>query len=78
MAQITIEVDSATFNKLKRYATKNHTSISAWIKSRILKVKGLKKEWPEDYFSVFGAINDEDLVEPIEIPFEYDSKRENL
>jgi hypothetical protein len=41
-------------------------------------IKELKHEWPENYFSLFGSLDEEDLVEPPEIPFEYDSKRENL
>ena len=34
--------------------------------------------WPEDYFSLFGALDEGDLVEPREIPFKHDSNRENL
>jgi hypothetical protein len=38
-----------------------------------------KESWPEDYFSVFGALDEGDLVEPREIPFKHDSNRvENL
>ncbi len=42
-------------------------------------IAGDKKEsWPEDYFSVFGALDEGDLVKPCEIPFKHDSNRENL
>ena len=38
----------------------------------------LEESWPEDYFSLFGALDEGDLVEPREIPFKHDSNRENL
>jgi hypothetical protein len=34
--------------------------------------------WPEDYFSLFGALDEGDLIEPGEISFQYDSHREKL
>ena len=37
-----------------------------------------KKSWPKNYFSLFGALEEGDLLEPREIPFKYDSNRENL
>ena len=37
-----------------------------------------EESWPEDYFSLFGALDEGDLVEPGEIPFKHDSNRENL
>lgn len=37
-----------------------------------------EESWPEDYFSLFGALNEDDLVESREIPFKHDSNRENL
>jgi len=43
------------------------------------KIAGDKEEsWPEGYFSLFGALDEGDLVEPREIPFKHDSNRENL
>ncbi|MGD2084602.1 MAG: DUF2281 domain-containing protein [Candidatus Aminicenantes bacterium] len=37
-----------------------------------------EESWPEEYFSLFGALDEGDLVEPREIPFKHDSNRENL
>jgi hypothetical protein len=37
-----------------------------------------EESWPGDYFSLFGALDEGDLVEPREIPFKHDSNRENL
>ncbi len=76
MTQITIQLDDSTFKALETAAVQSHTSVSKWIEKRIL--QELKHEWPENYFSLFGSLDEDDLVEPPEIPFEYDSKRENL
>jgi hypothetical protein len=31
-----------------------------------------EESWPEDYFSLFGALDEGDLVEPWEIPLKHD------
>ncbi len=76
MAQISIQLDASTLKTLEMTAAKNRTSVSKWIKDRIR--IGLKQEWPENYFSLFGLLDEEDLVEPPEIPFEYEAQREHL
>lgn len=76
MAQITIQLDADTLKVLESEAAKNHLSVSKWIKKRIL--RGLKNDWPEDYFSLFGSLDEDDLVEPQEIPSKYETGRENL
>ena len=76
MAQVSIQLDANTLRALETTAARNRTSVSKWIKDSIR--IGLKQEWPEDYFSLFGSLDEEDLVEPPEIPFEYESRREHL
>ena len=76
MTQVTIRFDDSTFKALETAAVQSHTTVSKWIEKRI--IQELKFEWPENYFSLFGSLDDDDLVEPPEIPFKYDSKRENL
>jgi hypothetical protein len=76
MAQVSIQLDANTIKALEVTATRNHTSVSKWIKDRIR--LGLKQEWPENYFSLFGSLGEDDLVEPSEIPFEYEAQREHL
>lgn len=72
MTQISIQLDANTLKILKSTAKRNHTSVSEWIKARIY--RGLKQEWPEDYFSLFGSLDEDDLCEPPEIPFAYQSR----
>ena len=76
MAEICIQLDTTTLDALKTTAAKSHTSVSSWIENRIR--TGLKQDWPEGYFSLFGSLDEEDLVEPVDIPFNYDSQREDI
>jgi hypothetical protein len=76
MTQVTIQLDDRAFKALETAAVQSHTSVSKWIEKHI--IQELKFEWPENYFSLFGSLDEDDLVEPAEIPFKYDSKRENL
>jgi hypothetical protein len=76
MAHITIQLDADTLRILKSEASKNHLSVSKWIKKHVL--RGLKQKWPEDYFSLFGSLAEDDLVEPQEIPFKYETTKESL
>ncbi|UCH96330.1 MAG: hypothetical protein JSV88_05605 [Candidatus Aminicenantes bacterium] len=34
-----------------------------------------EESWPVDYFSLFGALDEGDLVEPREIPFKHDIEK---
>ncbi|EMY16382.1 toxin-antitoxin system, antitoxin component, ribbon-helix-helix domain protein, partial [Leptospira weilii str. Ecochallenge] len=36
------------------------------------------KNWPEDYFNLFGSIRDESFSEPKKLKFTNDTKREEL
>jgi hypothetical protein len=76
MAQISIQLDARTLKALEIIASRNQTSVSTWIKDRIR--IGLKQDWPENYFSLFGSLDEDDLIEPPEIPFEYETQREHL
>ncbi len=76
MTQISIQLDESTLKALESTAERNNTSVSDWIKDRIC--QELKQEWPENYFSLFGVLDEEDLSEPPEIPFEQEAKREEL
>ena len=76
MGQISIQLDAATLKLLERTAARNRVSVSKWVKSRIQ--GGLKQEWPEDYFSVFGTLAEGELSEPPEIPFSYETRREDI
>ena len=75
MAQISIQVDARTLKELEITAAKRYTTISKWIEDRIH--YELKRKWPENYFSLFGSLDEDDLSEPPEISFRHDAGREN-
>jgi hypothetical protein len=76
MTQICIQLDDSILKALEATAARNNTSVSEWIKDRIH--QELKPEWPDNYFSLFGVLDEDDLLEPTEIPFKHEAKREEL
>ena len=76
MTQISIQLDESTYKALEITAAKSHTSVSKWIEDRIH--HELKQEWPKNYFSLFDSLDEDDLSEPPEIPYKYETKREDL
>lgn len=76
MPQISLYVDEETFKKVGRAAKLENKSISKWVSSRIK--TSLNNSWPEDWFSLFGSLNDETFKEPNELDINADSKREML
>ncbi len=78
--QITIDIDAKTLNAWQAGARRNRLSLSKWLKKNVptdLETE-LKEEWPENYFSLFGVLEDDDIQEPAEIPFSEDTIRESL
>ncbi len=76
MPQISLYIDDDTIKKIERAAKLENKSISKWVASR-LKLS-LEKKWPDDWFSLFGAIKDESFFEPEELDSANDSLREKL
>lgn len=76
MTLITIHLEDSTFKAVETAAVQSRTSVPEWVEKCIL--QELKHNWPENYFSLFGSLDEDDLVEPSEIPIDYDSKRERL
>ena len=76
MSQITIYLDNNTINLVNKSASQEHESVSAWIKKRIL--RSLSNEWPASFRQSLGRLEKDDLVEPKEIDFSKDARREQL
>ncbi len=76
MPQISIYIDEPTLKLVEQAAKKQKTSLSKWV------VKQLKArvtpDYPDEYEKLFGSIQDESFVEPKELSFSIDSKREAL
>jgi hypothetical protein len=74
--QISFNIDQIVFEKIKKIAKQKETSVSDWVEDNIK--KALRDDYPNDFFELFGAINDDTFVEPIEIDQKYDIGREQL
>lgn len=76
MPQLSLYIDDDTLKKIKKEAKKSNLSISQWVRRRIN--DSFEKNWPNNYFDLFGSIHDESFVKPSEMDFKNDNKREVL
>jgi len=76
MPQVSLYIDKETLSKIEELARKNKTSLSKWVGNRLKRL--IKEDYPEDFFSTFGSINDDSFVEPSELRFGSDSMRVSL
>jgi hypothetical protein len=76
MPQISLYIDKDTLQKIERIAKKRRTSISKWVGNNLKKL--IKDDYPDDFFSLFGAIRDDSFNKHPVDDFSHDSKRENL
>jgi hypothetical protein len=76
MPQISLNIDQIIFEKIKKIAEQQKTSVSDWVEDTIKTTLG--NDYPNDFFELFGAIKDNTFVEPVEIDQKYDIRREQL
>ncbi|MDR0877453.1 MAG: hypothetical protein LBN21_05325 [Treponema sp.] len=76
MPQIALNIDEITFGKIENAAKQRKTSVSAWVENNLQVI--LKNDFSNDFFDLFGAINDDTFVEPEEIDRKYDLPREEI
>ena len=76
MAQVTIYMDDNTAKQVEKAAHAEHRSVSKWIKNKIIQF--FQKEWTEDFIKTLGALKDEELQIPEDVPFKHDQPRERL
>ncbi|EKR55187.1 hypothetical protein [Leptospira interrogans] len=69
-------LDKETLKKIEAAAKKEKISISQWVRVKIQ--SSLENIWPENYFQLFGSIQDQSFSEPKKLKFKADLKRENL
>jgi hypothetical protein len=62
MAQLTIYLDEKTLRKVRNAAKLGQLSVSQWARKKL--ISAIEKDWPEDYFSVFGSLKDTDIDRP--------------
>jgi hypothetical protein len=76
MAQLSIYLDEDSLQKIRRAAEQEGKSVSEWVRDRLN--NSLEEQWPDEYFDVFGALEENDLQRPEQIPFDRDRSREDV
>ena len=76
MPQISLYIDKSTLKKVEVLAKIERKSISKWVRTRI--ENSIEKNWPENYFLLFGSVSDQQLKRPEEIDLQNDTEKEIL
>ena len=73
MPQVSLYIDKETLEKIEMFAQKSHTSISKWVGNTLKRL--IKDDYPDDFFGLFGAIQDASFDKPADLSFSADTKR---
>jgi hypothetical protein len=76
MPQVSLYIDRETLTKVEQLAQKSRTSISKWVGNNLKKF--IRDDYPDDYFELFGALQDASFKRPEELSFQGDTKRTRL
>ncbi len=76
MPQLSLYLDEATLKMVERAAKISKVSVSKWIRNNL--VQSLKREWPDGYFDLYGAISDDTFAAPDPIAADAGAPREKL
>jgi len=74
MPQVSLYIDKETLTKIEHLARKSHTSISKWVGNNLKRL--IKDDYPDDFFTLFGAITDKTFIRPESLEFINDGTRE--
>ena len=76
MPLISLYIDQDTLEKVEKLARSKHISISKWVGNNIK--THIKNQYPDDFFSLFGAIKDDSFQAPHSLDPDNDTQREIL
>ena len=77
MPQISLYIDNDILTKVERDAKERNISVSRCVANTLK--KAYSNEWPAGYEELFGILKDDDIfVEPPELDFADDVKRDSL
>jgi hypothetical protein len=76
MPQVSLYLEENTLGFARRKAQENGLSLSKYV-ATVLAEKSASM-WPEDYFSLFGALQDDTFVRPEQPSFDDDAPRRQL
>ncbi|MCG6146531.1 toxin-antitoxin system, antitoxin component [Leptospira bandrabouensis] len=74
MPQLSLYIDQDTLKKIELAAKKEKVSISQWVKGKLQ--SSFEKKWPENFFQLYGSIEDNSFNKPESLDFKNDNKRE--
>ncbi|MFH1288794.1 MAG: toxin-antitoxin system, antitoxin component [bacterium] len=76
MPQISLYIDQDILDKIEKIADIEHLSISKWVNKKVK--NALNNNWPDNYFNLYGSINDNKFIKPKGLLFKNDIKREKV
>ncbi len=76
MPQISIYIDDEKLKRIEQLMGSRNMSIANWVRLQLDKV--LEDELPEEFFRLYGSIDDESLVIDDAPSLELDQTRESL
>ena len=76
MPQVSLYIDKDTLARIEELAHRNNTSISRWVGNKLKNL--IQDDYPDGFFDLFGAIDDDSFSRPSEISFGSDAPREDV
>ncbi len=76
MGQLTIYLDDETLEKVKRGAEIEGDSVSGWVRRQL--EDEIKRDWPPNYFDLFGRLEGTEFKRPGQPPLKDDLEREEF
>ncbi len=78
MPQLSLYLDEDSMEKVREEADRKDTTLSKYVSEVLHEYEDKTHLWPEGFFDLYGACDDETFVEPPDIPFELDAPRLTL
>jgi hypothetical protein len=76
MPQISLSIDEKKLKRIEQLSENCNMSVANWVKLQLEKV--LEEELPEDFYRLYGSIDDDTLMIHEAPSPELDQKRESL
>lgn len=77
MPQLSLYLDGPTMESLRANAAREDKTLSKFV-AGMLRDHAESNRWPQGFFNLYGACDDDTFVEPPEIPWELDAPRKWL
>ncbi|MDR0501666.1 MAG: hypothetical protein LBG97_10605 [Coriobacteriales bacterium] len=76
MPQVSLYLENNVLGFVRRKAKENKLSVSRYVSSVL--AEKCASSWPHDYFSLFGALDDDSFTRPEQPSFADDAPRQQL